>query len=373
MIYLDHNATTPLDERVLDAMLPYLRGFYGNPSALYRLGRLARTALDNARLEVAQLVAVKPSQVLFTSGATESNHLALLGLAAGSTPGIWFHGSTEHSSVMAPLRVLERQGWTLKALPLKPSGEHDARVSFEDDQKRPLAATLMLANHETGVIESIAPLARQVQDAGGWLHVDAVQGAGKIPLDFGAMGAHTLALSAHKLYGPKGVGALIVAPEVTLTPMMGGGGQESGFRPGTEHVAGIVGFGQAARFARLELASRQAHVLGLRLRLEAGLLALAAVTIFAKEALRLPNTVQFSVQGFDGEALVMLLDQRGFCVSSGSACQSGGGAPSPVLLAMGVDETLAKGAIRVSLGVSNTQEEVDQLIEALKDLTHLNE
>ncbi len=373
MIYLDHNATTPLDERVLDAMLPYLRGFYGNPSALYRLGRLSRTALDTARLEVAQLVGVNPSQVLFTSGGTESNHLALLGLARGLSPGVWFHGRTEHPSVMAPLKELERQGWLLEALPLKASGAHDPEVFLEAPQKGPVAATLMLANNETGVIERVAPLAEQIRAAGGWLHVDAVQGAGKIPLDFGALGAHTLSLSAHKLYGPKGVGALIVAPEVPLTPMMWGGGQESGFRPGTESVAGIVGFGQAARLARLELTSRRDHLLDLRMRLEAGLLALDAVTIFAFEALRLPNTVQFSVKGFDGEALVMLLDRRGFAVSSGSACQSGGGAPSPVLLAMGVDETLAKGAIRVSLGVSNTQEEVDRLIETLKDLRHLNQ
>ncbi|NDG87931.1 MAG: cysteine desulfurase [Gammaproteobacteria bacterium] len=283
----------------------------------------------------------------------------------------------EHHAILDPAQwLLTHEGAEVIHLPVTPDGVIDL-VFFKkliDDRGPEIAVlSIMHANNETGVIERVAPLAKKIRALGGWLHVDAVQGAGKIPLDFGALGAHTLSLSAHKLYGPKGVGALIVAPEVLLTPMMWGGGQESGLRPGTEHVAGIVGFGQAARLARLELTSREDHLLDLRMRLEAGLLALGGVTIFASKALRLPNTVQFSVEGFDGEALVMLLDRRGFAVSSGSACHSGGGAPSPVLLAMGVDETLAKGAIRVSLGVSNTREEVDRLIETLKDLRHLNQ
>jgi len=226
----------------------------------------------------------------------------------------------------------------------------------------------MLANNEIGVIHDTRPLADSLRAAGGFLHVDAVQAAGKIPLDFAATGAHTLALSAHKIYGPKGVGALIADRTAPIEPLLHGGGQEHGWRGGTENVAGIVGFGKAAELARLELEARAAYVLDLRRRLETGLTALPGVTLFAEHAGRLPNTIQFSVPGFDGEALVMQLDRLGFAVSSGSACASGGHAPSPVLTAMGVDAATARGAIRVSLGQGNTAACVDQFLEALNHL-----
>jgi cysteine desulfurase len=226
----------------------------------------------------------------------------------------------------------------------------------------------MLANNETGVIHDTLELASSLRKAGGFLHVDAVQAVGKIPVDLASTGAHTMTLSAHKIYGPKGVGALIAKRTAPIEPLLHGGGQERGLRGGTENVAGIVGFGKAAELARLELEARSAHTLALRRRLERGLRSLPGVTLFAETTQRLPNTVQFSVPSFDGETLVMNLDRLGFAVSSGSACASGGNVPSPVLTAMGVDAETARGAIRVSLGCGNTEFEVDQFMEALKGL-----
>ena len=373
MIYLDHNATTPLDARVLEAMLPYLGRFYGNPSALHRLGRLSRGAMDRAREQVAALVAVRPEQVFFTSGATEASNLALWGLSQRFSSARLLSGQTEHPSVAEPMVALaQSKGWSLDYLPIRSGGVHglpsDAFWSMG-----PVIAALMLANNETGVLEDPRPLGEKLRAQGGVLHVDAVQAAGKMPLDFSSTGAHTLSLSAHKIRGPKGVGALIVDSEILLSPMTFGGGQERGLRPGTENVAGIVGFGVAAELAHKELAQRSAHVLALRHQLEQGLRELAGVTLHAAESPRLPNTIQFSVEGWDGEALVMALDREGFQLSSGSACASGGNQPSPVLTAMGVPADLARGAIRVSLGPDNASLEIDSFLTTLRGLSRASD
>ncbi|MDD1650654.1 MAG: cysteine desulfurase [Methylococcaceae bacterium] len=370
MVYLDHNATTPLDERVLEAMLPYLRSYYGNASGLYRLGRLSRGAVDTAREHIAALTGAHPLEVIFTSGGTEANNLALKGMAFAVGKGVLITGATEHPSVSEPLKYLAARGWTLKTLPVGPEGL-PANTNLESPDIKPGEApigSLMLANNETGVIHDTLELASSLRKAGGFLHVDAVQAVGKIPVDLASTGAHTMTLSAHKIYGPKGVGALIAKRTAPIEPLLHGGGQERGLRGGTENVAGIVGFGKAAELARLELEARSAHTLALRRRLERGLRSLPGVTLFAETTQRLPNTVQFSVPSFDGETLVMNLDRLGFAVSSGSACASGGNVPSPVLTAMGVDAETARGAIRVSLGRGNTEFEVDQFMEALKGL-----
>jgi cysteine desulfurase len=370
MVYLDHNATTPLDERVLEAMLPFLRSYYGNASGLYRLGRLSRGAVDTAREHIAALTGAHPLEVIFTSGGTEANNLALKGMAFAVGKGVLITGATEHPSVSEPLKYLAARGWTLKTLPVGPEGL-PANTNLESPDIKPGEApigSLMLANNETGVIHDTLELASSLRKAGGFLHVDAVQAVGKIPVDLASTGAHTMTLSAHKIYGPKGVGALIAKRTAPIEPLLHGGGQERGLRGGTENVAGIVGFGKAAELARLELEARSAHTLALRRRLERGLRSLPGVTLFAETTQRLPNTVQFSVPSFDGETLVMDLDRLGFAVSSGSACASGGNVPSPVLTAMGVDAETARGAIRVSLGRGNTEFEVDQFMEALKGL-----
>jgi cysteine desulfurase len=372
MIYLDHNATTPLDERVLEAMQPYLGAFYGNPSGLYRLGRLGRGAVDTAREQVAALVGAHPSEVVFTSGGTEANNAALKGLAFALEPGLVAIGATEHPSVSEPAEFLRTRGWRVAVIPADRRGHPD-----EDFLKRlPAAdlrfASLMLANNETGVINDVAPLAARLREQGAYLHCDAVQAAGKIPVNLEAAGAHLLSLSSHKLYGPKGVGALVVRRSVPLAPLLHGGGQESALRGGTENVAGIVGFGKAAELALAELERRQMHLLNLRRRLEAGLESLPGIAIFARDADRLPNTVQFGVSGYDGETLVMTLDRQGFAVSSGSACAGGAGEPSPVLTAMGLDAATAKSAVRVSFGKDNTEAEVDRLLEALQKLVSVS-
>jgi cysteine desulfurase len=368
MIYLDHNATTPLDERVREAMLPYLGAFYGNASGLYRLGRLSRSAVDAAREQVAALVGARASEVIFTSGGTEANNLALKGMAFSLPAGVVAAGATEHPSVAEPLGFLAARGWRVETLPVDLDGRPDISALETLPRADFRFATLMLANNETGIIHDVAPLAEKVRERGGLFHVDAVQAAGKIPVDFKATGAHTLALSAHKIYGPKGVGALIVDRSVPLEPLLHGGGQEGGLRGGTENVAGLVGFGKAAELALAELDEWRSRLLALRKRLELGLRELPGITLFAERAERLPNTVQFGLAGYDGEALVMNLDRKGFAVSSGSACASGGREPSPVLTAMGVDADTARSAVRVSLGRGNTEADVDGFIEALGNL-----
>lgn len=368
MIYLDHNATTPLDERVLEAMRPYLGPFYGNPSSLHRLGRISRGAIDTAREQVAALVGAQASEVVFTASGTEADNLALKGLAARLPTGAVATSPAEHPAVLAPLEYLGRHGWRLQTLSLDDQGR------LADDWREVLAgpdlrfASVMLANNETGVLQNVAELASHLRAHGRWLHCDAVQAAGKIPLDFRKCGTHMLSLSSHKIYGPKGAGALIVEAGVPLEPLLHGGGQERDLRGGTENVAALVGFGKAAELARSELDQRSQHLHSLRLSLESGLTELAGVTIFAPRAERLPNTVQFSLTGIDGEALVMALDRRGFAVSSGSACASGAGEPSPVLLAMGVAPSVAKGAIRVSLGKDNCGDHITRFLDTLKSI-----
>jgi cysteine desulfurase len=369
MIYLDHNATTPLDERVREAMLPYLVNFYGNPSSLYRLGRLSRNAVDMAREQVAALAGAHPSEVIFTSGGTEANNLALKGLALELKRRSFAVGATEHPSVTEPAEFLGSLGWNRVIVPVDSMGLPE-RAFFEIFPENALGfASLMLANNETGVInESIGAIAETLRARGTILHCDAVQAAGKIPIDFCSVGVHLLSISSHKLYGPKGVGALIVDRSVTLKPLLHGGGQEFSWRGGTENVAGIVGFGKAAELALAELEDRRRHCLKLRQHLEMGLENLPGITFFARNAPRLPNTIQFGVSGYEGESLVMALDRQGFAISSGSACASSASEPSPVLIAMGVTAEAAKSAIRISIGKSNTETDIERLLDAVKKL-----
>ena len=366
MIYLDHNATTPLDERVLEAMAPYLSRLYGNASNIYRLGRVCRAAVEAAREQVAALVGAEPAAVTFTSGGTESNNLAIKGVAFSGRPGTIAIGATEHPAVSAPAAFLGTIGWRVETLA---AGSDGAIGSEQLHRFRPgelTLASVMWANNETGAISDIPAVAATVRELGGLLHCDAVQAAGKLPVDFRRSGVHLMSLSAHKIFGPKGAGALICDPAVSLVPLLHGGGQERGLRGGTENVPAIVGFGKAAELARSELDQRISHTRRLRERLEQGLAAMSGITLFAEHAARLPNTLQFAIEGYDGEMLVMMLDRAGFAVSSGSACGSGVDEPSPVLLAMGVDPAVAKGAVRVSLGPANSEREVDEFLAALR-------
>lgn len=368
-IYLDHNATTPLAPEVLEAMRPHLETSFGNPSSIHRYGRAARNALDAAREQVAALAGVHFSQVIFTGGGTEANNLALRGAAGCLAPGRILVSAIEHSAVLGPANWLGRHGWQVDYLPADAQG----RVRL-DALEAELAAgdvrlvSVMAANNETGVIQPVAEVAERVSAAGALLHCDAVQLAGKVAIKPNDLGAQLLTLSAHKLNGPKGIGALIVDRAVDLDPLVIGGGQEAGRRAGTENVPAIVGFGAAAVAASQGIEARAAELGELRDRLERGLAALPGITIFGREAERLTNTCQLGVAGMDGETVQMSLDRQGIAVATGSACHSGSGEPSHVLKAMGIEDTLARSAIRVSLGRGNTAADVDALLTALQQL-----
>jgi len=368
-VYLDHNATTPLDARVLEAMLPYLTEHHGNPSSAHRFGRVAQAAIDRAREQVAELVNAHPGQVIFTSGGTEANNLAIKGVAAlninNDNAGCMAIGATEHPSVRETAAALEKHGWQIRQLPVDDQGR---LVDAEIDQilkVRPVVVSVMWANNETGVLQDIAALSAKARAHGALLHTDAVQAAGKIEVDFSVSGAHMMSLSAHKICGPKGVGALIVDKTVELEPLLHGGGQEKDRRSGTENVAGIVGFGAAATLAKTRLADYGARAALLRDRLESDLRTLGGIEIFGAAAIRLPNTVCFAAVGIDGETLLLNLDRAGIAVSSGSACASTNREPSPVLKAMGIDADLALGAIRVSLGSGNAENDIETFVAVL--------
>lgn len=366
--YLDHNATTPMAPEVLEAMLPFLRGPYANASSLHRLGRASRDAIEAARAEVAELLGAQPSQVIWTSGGTEANNLAIKGVMHDG--GRLLYAATEHPAVMECAESLSDARTQVEAIGVDEGGLIDLdRLRAQLGQSPVTLVSVMAANNETGVIQDVAGLARAVHaDAEALFHVDAVQAAGKMAVDVQRMGADLLTVSSHKLYGPKGVGALLRTATVDLWPLHHGGAQEGGLRGGTENVAAIVGFGAAARLAQTRLDARMLHLQRLRERFEAGLAAIPGVTHFAAHSLRLPNTVQMALQGWAGETLLMALDRQGFCVSSGSACAIGHGAPSHVLVAMGVPDALAIGAIRISFGEANTDDDVDRLLAALTGL-----
>lgn len=363
-VYLDHNATTPVDPSVWGAMQPYLSGAFGNPSSQHSYGRQARAAVEQAREQVARLVNAGRATVVFTSGGTEANNLALTGAAAALPAGGLAISAVEHSSVLAPARALAARGWRLSLIRPDPQGRITPEALAGALAPQTRLVSIMAANNETGVVQDLAALVAAAGEA--VIHTDAVQAAGKIELDFTGSGVHMMSLSAHKLQGPKGVGALVLRKSLDLEPQLLGGGQEAGLRAGTENVAGIVGFGAAAELALRERAARAAHCEALRIRLEAQLRMLDGVEIFGAAAPRLSNTVFFAVAGIDGATLLLRLDQAGFAASSGSACASARPEPSHVLLAMGVERERAFGAIRVSVGADNTAEQMDAFAEALR-------
>lgn len=372
MVYFDHNATTALDENVLEAMLPFLTGASGNPSSVHRLGRFARAAIDQAREQVAALVNANAAEVVFTSGGTEANNLMLSGYTANVAQQQFIVSAIEHACVVEPAERLAAIGWQVDKAPVG----NDCLIQ-QDWLKLHLTPktrflSVMAANNETGVIQNIAEIAALAAEAQVPIHTDAAQAAGKIPVDFKAWGVQAMTLSAHKIHGPQGAGALIKDKSLDLSPVQMGGSQELGLRAGTENVAAIVGFGMAAEIAHSQLADRASTALQLRQQLEQGLSQIEDIVVFAQDAQRLPNTVQFAHPSMTGETLLMMLDKQGFAVSSGSACNSGNGKPSHVLKAMDVDDALALGAIRVSLGVGNTQQEVNEFIAALKQCLNLN-
>ena len=367
-VYLDHNATTPLAPAVLAAMLPWLESRFGNASSRHEYGRQARQAIDEARQRVAAAVNAHPTEVVFTSGGSETNNLFVKGAAASLKPGLLAVSAVEHPCVLKPAAQLAKQGWQVRQIAVDAAGRIDSADFADVLASKPRLLSVMLANNETGVLQDVAGLAAQARGTGAWFHSDAVQALGKLPVDFRALnaaGLHALTLSAHKAGGPKGAAALVLDKRVELQPLIAGGGHERGLRSGTENVAAIVGFGIAAELAAQNLAEVPVRLRTLRERLESGLAALGA-RIFAVDAERLPNTTYFAFAGIDGETLVGKLDREGFAVASGAACSSANPEPSHVLRAMGVAPEIARGAIRVSLGAGNTAQDIEQLISAVQ-------
>ncbi|ADJ28388.1 cysteine desulfurase family protein [Nitrosococcus watsonii] len=365
-IYLDHNAGAPLDKRVLNTMLPYLREQQGNPSSVHRYGRIAREAIEQARTQVADLVQATPSQVIFTSGGTEANNLAIFGAMGPRPQGHLAISAVEHPSLREPGLALQTQGVEITEIEVDSEGRVSPLALETALRPDTRLVSIMWANNETGVIQDIAALSERVRVQESLFHTDAVQAVGKVPLDFRHSGVHLMSLSAHKMGGPKGVGALIVDSSVDIYPLLQGGGQEKGRRSGTENVAAIAGFGKAAELASLEMEQRAREWSQLRGYLEQSLQRLPGIVIFGEKAERLPNTLFFTVPGIEGETLLMALDKAGIGVSSGSACDSNHHQPSHVLLAMGVAPELAQGAVRVSIGVENNLSQIDELITVLE-------
>jgi cysteine desulfurase len=359
-IYLDYNATTPLLPEVVEAMLPYLRRHFGNPSSDHPYGTAAKEAVAGARAEVAELIGARAHEILFTACATESNNLAILG-AAASRARERRHlvtSAVEHPSVMGPMLHLRAQGWELDILPVDGAGCVDparARSAIRGDTA---LVSVMLANNETGTLQPVAEIAALAREAGALMHVDAAQAAGKIAIDAGALGADLLTLAGHKFHAPKGVGALYVRAGTPVAPLQFGGGQEAGLRPGTENVPHIVALGAAARLAREGLAEPAPRVESLRDTLHRRLAeAVPGLMLNGHPRLRLPNTLNLSFPGIPGWRLLAAVPE--IAASTGSACHAGDHAVSGVLAAMGLSNERAAGAVRLSIGRLTTEQEIE--------------
>ncbi|MDH5392654.1 MAG: cysteine desulfurase [Gammaproteobacteria bacterium] len=367
-VYLDNNATSNMPEEVLAEMLPYLSQTIGNPSSVHRYGRMSRHAIEDARAQVAALVNAEPSQVVFTSGGTEANNLAILGSCRK-----WKHArlavsKTEHPSVIEAAQLHAKEGGLLDMIEVTGQGLVTAAAFKKALHEDTRLVSVMLANNETGVIQELGPLIEEAQHRNIWFHSDASQAAGKIVVDIKQLPVQLLTLSSHKLYGPRGVGALIIDKNIEIGAIIVGGGQEKNLRSGTENIAGIVGFGKAAELAKSELHSRTECLTQMQSQLEEGLHNIPSVCIFAENVKRLPNTTLFAIDGIEGETLLMQLDKKGFAVSSGSACHSSKIEASHVLQAMGINDRLGSAAIRVSLGIENTSADVEGFLKAVREI-----
>lgn len=370
LVYLDHAATTPVDQRVLEAMLPYFSERFGNPSSIHRSGRAALDALDEARDNVAAVLGAGPKEIVFTGGGSEANNLAIKGVAlAQRAAGKGAHiitSAIEHHAVLHAVEALEAAGFSATILPVDPDGlvdPDDLRAALRPDTA---LVSIMYANNEIGTIQPIAELGAICREQGVPFHTDAVQAAGALPLNVQSLNVDLLTLSAHKFYGPKGVGVLFVRRATPLLPQINGGGQERRRRAGTENVAGIVGLAMALRLAEEQRESYARVCVALRERLLAGIRArIPMVELNGHPTRRLPNNLNVTFEYVEGESVLLLLDQQGIAASSGSACTSGSLEASHVLLALGLPPERAIGAIRFTVGRATTPHEIDYVLDVL--------
>jgi cysteine desulfurase len=369
-VYLDHNATTPVLPAVLEAMTTVFRDDFGNASSVHAFGQAAKRRLEEARRQVAHALGAQPNEIVFTSGGTEADNLAILGLVRYDTRPVKhvITSAIEHPAVLETCAQLEREGVEVTRVPVNSQGLVDPDDVRRALRRETVLITIMHANNELGTIQPIAEIARLAREAGVWMHSDGVQALGKTPVDVNELGVDLYSISGHKIYGPKGVGALFVRQGVPLGRIQFGGHHERDRRPGTENVPGAVGLAAAISLMQSDFEQETARLARLRDRLEQGILErVPNVSVNGRGAPRVPNTSNICFRGVDGEALLIALDLAGFAVSSGSACSSGASEPSHVLTAIGLDRKDARASLRFSLGRLNTEDQIEALIEAVAE------
>ncbi|NLV15876.1 MAG: cysteine desulfurase [Syntrophomonadaceae bacterium] len=370
-IYFDHSATTPLDSKVLDAMLPYLQDCFGNPSSRYRLGREARQGMEKARRNIAELIGAEPGEIVFTSGGTEANNMSILGTAygGGKKGRHIITSSVEHRAVLEPCRYLEGNGFEISFLPVDDNGMVDPEQVLQAIRSDTILISIMHGNNEIGTIQPVEEIGLIAKEKGIPFHCDAVQSVGRISVDVNRINCDLLSISAHKFYGPKGVGCVYHRKDAKLLPLIRGGGQENGLRGGTQNLPAIAGMGKAAELAGDSLNSTQKEVSVLRDRIIEGISdEIPEAVLNGHRFKRLPGNVSFSFNNLDGAPLVAMMDEKGIAASNGSACHSDIPSPSHVLKAMGYSDKLAQSTVRLTVGRGNNNGEVDYLLAVFPDI-----
>ncbi|AJW71588.1 cysteine desulfurase family protein [Nitrosopumilus adriaticus] len=367
MIYLDNAASTKIHEDVLETMLPYLKEQYGNPSSIHRYGRLSHKAIEKARKQIASLINAEPSEILITSGGTESNNTALRGIAMKNPSSRIITSSIEHDAILEPCKKLSQNGFDIDYLPVDSFGMVDILELKNHISEKTRLVSIMFGNNEVGTIQQISEIAKICNEKNILFHTDAVQAVGKIPIDVKELGVDLLSISSHKLYGPKGVGALFIKNGISIDPVILGGGQENGLRSGTENVANIVGFGKACEIAKTHLDENLSNMKKLRdYMIKRVLDEIPQVTLNGHSESRLPNNIHFTFLGVNGEDLIIKLDEFGIAASTGSACSVNTQKASHVLEAMGFSLEQITGSLRLTIGIFNNEDEINETVEVLK-------
>ena len=365
MVYFDHNATTSIHPEVLEVMMPFLASQQGNPSSSHSFGKHVLTAIEEAREKVANSINAHPSQVIFTSSGTESNNTIVNGIAGSYPESHFAFSAIEHPCISEPIKSINAMGFENTLIPVDSKGLLNLSAISKQERKKITFLSVMMANNETGVIQDMLSIVKWAKEQNIKVHTDAVQALGKIDIDFEELDIDAMTISSHKIYGPQGAAALILNKKIDLKPHMMGGGQEKGLRSGTENIAAIVGFGKACERVQKNIVIINTEIKKYRCLLEKELKKLGAV-IFANQAERLSNTTFFAFNNIDGSTLLTALDRKGYAIASGSACSSNKGEASHVLLAMGVNQELAQGALRISLGIETKEGDIKSFLEALK-------
>jgi cysteine desulfurase len=369
LIYLDNAASTQIHESVLASMLPYLKEQYGNPSSIHRYGRLAHKAVEKARKQVADLINAEPSEIIFTSGGTESNNTALHGIALKTPRSQIIISSIEHDAILEPCKKLEKSGFNVLYLPVDKFGTVDPIFLKNNLSEKTCLVSIMFGNNEVGTIQPIKEIANICNEKDIPFHTDAVQAVGKIPIDVKKLGVDMLSISSHKINGPKGIGALYIKKGIIIDPVILGGGQERGLRSGTENVANIVGFGKACEIAKLNLTQNLSLIKNLKDYLITKVLGeITHVTLNGHPDNRLPGNTHFTFLGVNGEDLIIKLDENGIAASTGSACSVHTQKASHVLQSMGFTHEQITGSLRLTIGVFNTQSDIDETVNILKKI-----